>query len=324
MGTVSDIALSPDGEQVFSAGKDGKIRRWDISTGKCLSIYLGHSDHVHSLALNKTGNHLLSGSSDKTMKLWDVKTGHCLHTFAGHTSAVHHVALSPDGTQAASAGNKTLKLWNTTTGKCSLTRNLRGWSLSPIEFLPNGKHLLLTSAKNSLSILEIATGKIVKTLVGYNQFECIYNIDISPDGCYALSASDRIKLWDLESGDCLRTFKEFTHRTNRVAFSPDGTLMLSGGEYGIIRLWNLGSMSRLKQAVREARSKNPKSEMGKLLRLAEIKHFGIRPLARLLEKDPSTIIRWRERRGLVPSVYHQQLITLSEGKLTANDLVHGR
>lgn len=54
--------------------------------------------------------------------------------------------------------------------------------------------------------------------------------------------------------------------------------------------------------------------------------LGIRPLARLLEVDPTIISRWK-RRGLVPSEYHQRLIRVAaqEGvTLTANDLVFGR
>lgn len=54
--------------------------------------------------------------------------------------------------------------------------------------------------------------------------------------------------------------------------------------------------------------------------------MGVRPLARLLEVDPTIISRWK-RRGLVPSEYHKRLITLAEqegANLSAEDLVFGR
>ena len=51
--------------------------------------------------------------------------------------------------------------------------------------------------------------------------------------------------------------------------------------------------------------------------------FGIRPLARILDIEPSTILRWRES-GIVPAQHHVKLIELSEGELTADDLVFGR
>lgn len=55
--------------------------------------------------------------------------------------------------------------------------------------------------------------------------------------------------------------------------------------------------------------------------------FGIRPLARELDVDPTTVIRWRSGDGLVPAAYHVPLLDLAKRdgeKLTANDLVYGR
>lgn len=56
--------------------------------------------------------------------------------------------------------------------------------------------------------------------------------------------------------------------------------------------------------------------------------FGIRPLARELDIDPSTIVRWRRiLPGLIPSGYHRPLLALAERdhiSLTADDLVNGR
>ena len=52
--------------------------------------------------------------------------------------------------------------------------------------------------------------------------------------------------------------------------------------------------------------------------------LGVRPLARSLGVVPATVINWRERGGTVPSKYHVRLIELSEGEITAGDLVYGR
>lgn len=57
---------------------------------------------------------------------------------------------------------------------------------------------------------------------------------------------------------------------------------------------------------------------------AVINELGVRGLARSLEIAPSTVIRWRDRGGKVPSKYHIRIIDLSLGKITTNDLVYGR
>jgi len=54
-----------------------------------------------------------------------------------------------------------------------------------------------------------------------------------------------------------------------------------------------------------------------------ISHFGIRPLARLMDLSPSSILRWRDT-GMIPAKHQKKIIELSGGKFTANDLVYGR
>ena len=55
-----------------------------------------------------------------------------------------------------------------------------------------------------------------------------------------------------------------------------------------------------------------------------IGELGVRGLARDLEIAPSTVVRWRDRGGKVPSKYHIRIIDLSKGKISTNDLVYGR
>ena len=52
--------------------------------------------------------------------------------------------------------------------------------------------------------------------------------------------------------------------------------------------------------------------------------LGVRGLARSLQIAPSTVIRWRDRGGTVPSKYHIRIIDLAQGKISTDDLVYGR
>ena len=53
------------------------------------------------------------------------------------------------------------------------------------------------------------------------------------------------------------------------------------------------------------------------------KVLGVRGLARSLELHPSTVMRWKNS-GRIPSEYHVNILLLSNGKLTSDDLVYGR
>jgi hypothetical protein len=65
---------------------------------------------------------------------------------------------------------------------------------------------------------------------------------------------------------------------------------------------------------------------GENVKPAEVvtQELGVRPLARQLGIAPSTVGKWKERTGGIPSVYHKRIIELAEGRITADDLVFGR
>ena len=58
-----------------------------------------------------------------------------------------------------------------------------------------------------------------------------------------LSASydKTVRLWDVHSGECLRTFNGHSDGVRSVSFSPDGARMLSGSSDKTVRLWDMHS-----------------------------------------------------------------------------------
>jgi WD40 repeat protein len=73
-GQVRQIAFSPDGRLLASAGRSETIRLWDTWTGKEVGRFTGHRGWVISLAFAPDGKTLASGGVDATVLLWDVST----------------------------------------------------------------------------------------------------------------------------------------------------------------------------------------------------------------------------------------------------------
>jgi len=66
-------------------------------------------------------------------------------------------------------------------------------------------------------------------------------VSISPDGRRAVSASEdkALRVWDLETGACLRRLEGHTDRVGRVSVSPDGRRAVSASADKTLRVWDL-------------------------------------------------------------------------------------
>lgn len=102
---VMDLAFSPDGQQLASAGDDGTVNFWNVETGELSTTLSGHSSRVNSVAYSPDGRRLLSGCADRIARLWDLATGEQSLALddarAVDYGEVHSVAFSSDGQRIA-------------------------------------------------------------------------------------------------------------------------------------------------------------------------------------------------------------------------------
>ena len=185
-----------------------------------------------------------SGGWKKNVLLWDTKTGVHLRALAGFESAVISLSFSPDGrTLACGDLSGTVLLFDTATGE--LKKNLTDFILGPpysLSFSPDGR-ILLVGTYGPIILVNAITGKYKKMLFGHDGG--VLCMSFSPNGAMLASASydKTIRLWDMESGEHLRTLTTEEHESSdwNLSFSPDGRTLASAGSGPHIRLWDVGS-----------------------------------------------------------------------------------
>jgi WD40 repeat protein/tetratricopeptide (TPR) repeat protein len=252
---VIDVAFSPDGQTLASASYDGMVILWDVETGQEMrtvelagSYRLGW--HRKHMAFSPDTQTLASGSGPDLVRLWSASDGALLHTLEGHTDEVWSVAFSPDGqTLASGSKDSTVRLWQVSDGTpLDTLQGHWGWAAS-VAFSPDGAILAAGSLNGTVLLWQVSDGTLLRTLRAPWE---VLSLAFSPDGATLASAWTNLAgddygliLWDVESGEQLRTLTGHTDVVRSLALSPDGTILASASEDHTVRLWRVSDGASL-------------------------------------------------------------------------------
>ena len=240
-GNFTQIAWSPNGDQLAIGSTDKKVRIWDRVQGGACNVLGSHDGDVGTVAWSPQGTQLASGSADQTVKVWDTLSGLLLDTNDVHYSDVRAVSWSPDGMLLASGS------WF---GRLSLQRSgLK--SLDPtyfdlddrvlsIAWSPDGKEIATGGSVGRVSIRRSNDGVAERNLLGHAKWvDCVVWWS---DGVTIATASgdETIRIWNARTGESLAVLEGHSRPIRTLSLHPSGRLLASIDREEI-RIWSCDS-----------------------------------------------------------------------------------
>ncbi|XP_070762257.1 WD repeat and SOCS box-containing protein 1 isoform X3 [Enoplosus armatus] len=192
---------------------NGRIKIWDVYTGKLLLNLMDHTDVVRDLTFAPDGSLMLvSASRDKTLRVWDLKDdGNMVKVLRGHQNWVYCSAFSPDSSMLCSVGaSKAVFLWNM--DKYTLIRKLEGHHNDVVscEFSPDGALL--------------ATASYDTRVIVWDHHKATVLLELG-----------LVRFWSIEE----RAPQAITSLSNGLccAFSAEGSVLAAGTRDGSVHFW---------------------------------------------------------------------------------------
>ncbi len=209
---ITFVAWSPDGSVIASGSgyTGGAILLWDAASGNPLGKLEGHTSWICELIFSADGARLYSAGADQTIRIWDVAQQQCLATLRGSTDEVRGLALSPDGTTLASACKDGVVAF---------------WDARPRPEEEQPRHIPLGDTWDELAQPAFA-----------------------PSGrALAMPRGETVSLLDLATSEEIEQLTALGPDVLVLAYSPDGTLLVSGARNGEIRVWSCAECRLLRE-----------------------------------------------------------------------------
>lgn len=240
---VYEFAFAPDGESVITGCEDGGVRKWRMRDGVVTGTFGKHKNAVRKLAISADGKLLATAGNDAAIHVWSIVAG---TEVTGPISQQGEPLIcrfldNASVLQTASFGGE-VAMWD-----------LRGIELGGVEqarrhydqtrgLLNSVRRVVMDQLDDkTLRLLDFDSGKIVG---GPYQLEAPV-VQVRYD-----EKKHRLVVWTgngtvhlLDAGGTNQTawiqHSQSVHASAVGDLSADGVYCASGGEDGIVRVWNM-------------------------------------------------------------------------------------
>jgi WD40 repeat protein len=159
--------------------------------------------------------------------------------FAESINDIYKLAISPDDRLIATSGSDgNISVWEIVSGQNILNIKAHEGITIGLTFTPDSKQLISSSFDRHIKTWDVESGVCLRD---WNSSMPCYRIALSNNGKMIASGSEcgNILVWDVETGEIIKTLVGHTLTSMDVAFHPQDLLLASSSCDTSIKLWDL-------------------------------------------------------------------------------------
>jgi WD40 repeat protein len=282
------LAFSPNGDILATAGPDETARLW-TPDGRELKRFQ-HEKPVTDVNFGPRGDVLVTTDQGGSARLWDVGTGRELRRVQ-HDDWAYGAVQSPSG-KYLGTGSRDLstRVWDVASGKelHRVTHTKYFGTIVGVRFCPD-EACFVTFGGDEVAFRKIESGEVVWS----QRIGLAKGVIFAGDRRVIIGAggNDPVSGWDMaKRARVFDSSETYSDILTSIAGSRDGTVLVTAGEDGTVRAWDIRTGRELKRLPYAGSASVAVSPDGKFVASSGIDAFTRQRLLELTELRPHDLI----------------------------------
>lgn len=240
-GSISCLALSPDGTRVATGDGFPSLQVWQVGSGKKQVEIQGIQEPVKSIVFSPDGETLLVGDLGGWIHEADAHTGKELRRWKAHESRVASMTLSPKGDLLVTGGfDGKVKAWNRPgwseyrrIGTCELPVNT-------VDVSSDGRWVAAAGYDRTIHLWSLQGDIPGGSLELLPEPDIEYGVAFAPDVRH-IAGGDKLgnlRIWTVVDRKMVWSKRAHEDAIHTLLYSKDGRNLFTSGADRVIRVWD--------------------------------------------------------------------------------------